>query len=402
MRKPRNVGTKRNPKYAGAVRYKGRERWVGTFPTAAEWKDRALEIIAEMQAEQPDDPLTVASFVGTKKELGSWLADDPRRRGKTVERYMEGAKPFAEKYGDVQFEKLPSRYELRKWAKGQPVHVIKAIRIMWNDAINDSVTTRPNPFTEMGIEKSEGRANITVLTPDEVDLLAECARSTRPGPFGEMLYALILWQAYTAVRPGEGAAVRRFQVDLDAGTASITHQVGPGGGLEPTKTVAGKRVIAVPRRAADAVRAMPVLHPEHLFCAVRGGLISSASGWHYYWDPIRTAFMAQLPQDHQLHERIAEAIAEGKDPAKCREGEGHFQLYELRHFGLTRLLELGGWRNVMDVCVQAGHRSPALLYSTYGHPDKAKAITRLLKLDKVERDLREGLTPEDERRLTAG
>ena len=52
---------------------------------------------------------------------------------------------------------------------------------------------------------------------------------------------------------------------------------------------------------------------------------------------------------------------------------------------------------VNDVCVQAGHRSPDLLYSTYGHPDKKAAIGRLLDLD----DLEEGLTPEDERRLTA-
>lgn len=398
MRKPRNVGTKRNPKYAGAIRYKGQERWVGTFPTAGEWKEAALAKIAEMQADQPEDPLTVAAFVGTKHELGAWLAKNKKRRGATVERYMEGAKPFVEEFGDLRFDQLPSTFKLRGWAEDQRVHVLKAIRIMWNDAIKRSVTTRPNPFSDMGMEEPKGRKNITVLTAEDVDLLAQCAYETRPGPFGDMLRALIYWQAYTAVRPGEGAAQRRDQVNLDEGTAEVTHQVGKDGKLVPTKTVTGEREIAVPRKAAEAVRIMPVLHPDHLFVAVRGGLIYGASGWHYYWNPIRTAFMAALPKDHQLHLRIAKAIAEGKDPTKCGEGEGHFQLYELRHFGLTRMLELGRWNNVIDVCVQAGHRSPDLLYSTYGHPDKKKAISRLLLLD----DLEQGLTPEDERRLTAG
>jgi hypothetical protein len=56
----------------------------------------------------------------------------------------------------------------------------------------------------------------------------------------------------------------------------------------------------------------------------------------------------------------------------------HF--YELRHFGLTRFLELGRWMNVMDVCLQAGHRNPQLLYDTYGHPNEAQARARLKKL----------------------
>lgn len=399
MRKPRNVGTRKNPRWGAPIRYKGKERWVGTFDTAGEWRERALEVIAEMQAEQPRKPQTIRAFVGTKKEPGPWLAITRRREG-TVERYMEGVVPFVEKFGDLRFEEVPENFEVRQWARQQRIHVVKAIRVLWSDAIDESITTRPNPFKRLGMKESAGRADITVLTSDEVDLLAQCAYATRPGPFGEMLSALVYWQAFTAVRPGEGAAQQYTELHLDEGRAMVNNQVNKSGKLGLTKSVAGTRMIAVPRKAAEAVMNMPRLHPTHLFCAVRGGLIYG-SGWHYYWDPIRTAFMNELPKDHQLHRRIAAAVEKGLDPATCREGDGYFQLYELRHFGLTRLLELGGWNNVQDVCLQAGHRSPDLLYSTYGHPNTDAAISRLLKLDDVDDELRRGLTDEDQRRLTA-
>jgi hypothetical protein len=46
---------------------------------------------------------------------------------------------------------------------------------------------------------------------------------------------------------------------------------------------------------------------------------------------------------------------------------------KLRHFGLTRFLDLGGWNNYMDVAHQAGHTNTHLLEEVYGHPDKLKA-----------------------------
>src|SRR4051794_24972821 len=103
-------------------------------------------------------------------------------------------------------------------------------------------------------------------------------------------------------------------------------------------------------------------------CSWRPGASRSRkNGWVHYWHPIRAALMAKLPDDHWLKERVAQ------DP------NDQLNFYELRHYGCTRFLELGA--SAEDVAVQLGHRSPELVYTVYGRPDKARARARLKLLD---------------------
>ena len=216
-----------------------------------------------------------------------------------------------------------------------------------------------------------------------------------PGEYGKHLRAIVLTAAYTASRPGELFALRWRRVrphELEADIKTIYD--GQGREVEP-KTPAAIRTIVIPEHAIEAIEQMPRRQDDNTFVTVRCRPFLKNT-WVYYWHPIRTLFLEKLPDGHFLNRRIEACVRQGLDPRKVGEGKGEFHFYELRHFGLTRFLDLGGWTNVMDVCQQAGHRDPKLIYSTYGHPDEAKARARLKQLG------RQTLTDEDLDQLTAG
>lgn len=382
MRKPRNTGTRRNPKYTGSVRYKGKDRWVkGSYPTVREWEDAAREVVEQLKAERPGADLTIRRYVGTKDEPGKWLKLNPRRKVISTEKLAEDIRPFVAKWGHAKFDDL-DRLEVREWMSEQKVNTVKACRAMWNNARNDGATTASNPFSKPGIKEGGGRKNIQVLTEDEIELLMDIAKQHRPGLYGQLLSAHIAFSAYTGVRPGEAASLRWENLNLDEREANIWSTVDHKGREGDPKTVSGWRTVAIPERAVRELRAAPRMHQDLVFTSVQGHQITK-SGWTYQWHSIRATFTAQLPKDHFLPVRIQKTVAAGENPSTVGEGKGYLHFYELRHFGLTRFLELSGWMNVMDVCLQAGHRNPELLYSTYGHPDGQKALARLKMLDDV-------------------
>ena len=102
-----------------------------------------------------------------------WGTDYGKRRGEsTIIHNDERVKDFAARYPNRSMRSI-TRAEGRDYGLEHP-GCVPALRAMFNDAKRDR-RVEENPFASLGIERSRGREDITVLTAEEVDLLAAIA-----------------------------------------------------------------------------------------------------------------------------------------------------------------------------------------------------------------------------------
>lgn len=298
---------------------------------------------------------TVGSF------QARWMDDYSAGRGESTQaHYIERTAAFAKKYKDRTLRSI-TREEARRWAKGSPGTVAQ-IRTMFGDALDDQLVDS-NQFARLGLAQTKGREDITVLTVDEVDVLAGCAREAHPGWFGEEMAALIVWLAYTCMRPGEAYAARHSLLDGDVYT--VQAQFNSHLGRETRPKHDGTGAIYVPGPAQSAIRQKSRrLDDDLMFHGKRGQRLRQES-MHRYWAPIRSGFMAKLPRTHHLHERVA------LDP------KDQFDPYELRHMGASYMLNDLGIEPWV-IARQLRHSDDgALVISLYGHPTRRTAIEKM-------------------------
>ena len=114
-----------------------------------------------------------------------------------------------------------------------------------------------NPFANLRLPKPRGRRDITALTTEEVDRLADCAIAAHGEGYGDELRALILFAAYTGCRWGECCALTHDDIDWDKSVATISKTLSNDATeVMPPKNGKTRRVI-IPEIAMTALRAMP-------------------------------------------------------------------------------------------------------------------------------------------------
>jgi integrase len=219
---------------------------------------------------------------------------------------------------------------------------------MWADAQRDGLCQH-NAFTNLRLETPKGRKDITALTEPEIRRLAEVAREQH-GDFGDEAAALILFAAYTGLRPGELAALRWCDLDIPNRRATISRALDGQGGIKPPKNGKPRRIVLPPQalRALSEL-ACPLDEQEPIFHSPRGKRLTKGT-LTYLWRPVAAAWRVSGGRDLDLH--------------------------ELRHACATLLLERG--LAPADVAVQLGHTDGGRLVMTlYGHPDEDRARDRL-------------------------
>src|SRR3954447_2257347 len=153
---------------------------------------------------------------------------------------------------------------------------------MFSDAVEDRLADE-NPFARLGLSVG-GREDIVVLTRDEVHELARVARAHHGGVFGEEFAALILWAAYTCMRPGEIFAARYSLLSGDVYDLRRQFNSTLRRETEPKHNSTG--TIYVPEAAQRAVLAKPRrLGDDLIFRSKRGEQLRQESQWRA-WDPI--------------------------------------------------------------------------------------------------------------------
>lgn len=317
---------------------KGSYRWVGTFDT----EDEAIRAEKDASFRPGRDAPTVSEWGRV------WLSDYARAAPATQRTYRYAIKRIDETIGSRRLGEI-GRREARQLANEWPVSVARVARTMWADAVRDEVCEL-NPWTNLRLETPRGRKDLTALTEEQIQELAQMAQQQHLD-WGFEARAIVLTLGYTGVRPGELFALLRTDLDLPNRELTVSKNLDASGIVKPPKN--GKaRVITVPPIAADAIRQMPgYLWPsgERLFHSISGKRLNKTN-FAFAWRPIAAAWQAE----------------HGK----------RIQPYELRHACATLLLERD--LTPADVAHQLGHSDGGRLVQVlYGHPAENATRDRL-------------------------
>lgn len=257
----------------------GRPRQIGTFATRRE-AVRAESVAMDRRMATGRE--TVGSFAAR------WPADYPRPRLSTNLHNAGRVKAFATAYERRRMDSITPE-EARAWALRHRDQ-LPVLRAMFNDARRGGMVGS-NPFAALGIERSRGRRDLPSewLTAGDVERLAQCAREVHAEKgYGETIAGLLVFAAYTGLRPGELFALQC--ADLGCETLEVRRAAD-----SHTRTVTlpknGRgRTVVYPDKAREAVESVPRLSGvELVFPAPRGGqLWSSTFSW--VWGPVRSVF----------------------------------------------------------------------------------------------------------------
>lgn len=324
---------KRGDRYGVRIYRAGQQEWVGTFRTRKEAKEAERDAL---QRARPTRDETVAHFVER------WKEQYARPRASTNRHNAYMVKPFVASFGGVRMGDI-TRRQAREWALKHRSSV-PVVRALFNDALDEEVVTS-NPFANLRLDQGRGRRDLTALTREELDQLADAALATLDD-YGPTFRACILFAAYVGLRPAELFMLRWTDIDLGRHEVRIRQSLGSTGDVTLPKN-GQVRTVTLPPPARDALMEMPRRADSPYVFTTRTGKRFSKTSHNYYWYAVRSA---------------------------C--GRPGMDFYELRHFCATELLRLGV--SHADVAVQLGHtEGGALVMSTYGHPSEDEARGRL-------------------------
>jgi uncharacterized protein YjiS (DUF1127 family) len=97
-----------------------------------------------------------------------WLTDYARAAGATRRTYRYGVAAFVKEFGHVRLSEF-DRLTARSWALRAPQSNVRIVRAMFTDAINDQLHPGPNPFSNLRLEQSRGRKDLTALSEAELN-----------------------------------------------------------------------------------------------------------------------------------------------------------------------------------------------------------------------------------------
>ena len=222
--------------------------------------------------------------------------------------------------------------EVQAWLAGlhatklSPNTVAKAYRVLSGvmDAAVDARLIARSPCTIKGAG-TERHDEIQIATPEQVAAVAAAV-----GPRWE---ALVFTAAYGGLRWGELAGLRRSDVDLTAGTISVTRKLSEVNGqlsFSRPKSAAGRRTIGVPSFVARAL----AVHID-LYALPGDGLVFPSSDG----EPLRRS---------NFRRRVWE-------PATAEVGMSGFRFHDLRHTAAT--LAAASGTSLKALMARIGHAS---------------------------------------------
>jgi len=298
-----------------------RHEWVGTFDTLGEAREAEREALSKRRR----------SRVPTCEEYAAFYLEGYERRVKasSYDKAREALRFFRRDFGPVRLDDV-TPVEAERWARENNWRVPQ-VAAMFNDAVRKRVIDFSS-FRSL-YRSGEGRRRITILTDAELERFASCAEHAH-GAYGPQMRGLVLFLAYTTIRPGEAFALEWADIDFDAHRIHVRRRAYKGRTDLPKSNRA--REIVLPPPARDALLGLPRDRP-HVFRNKRGDRLRQET-LSRYWDLVEARFGREL------------------------------QPYELRHFGAHYLyVRLGLPSRV--VAAQMGHSNPRLVEDLYGHGD---------------------------------
>ena len=191
-----------------------------------------------------------------------------------------------------------------------PNTVAKAYRLLkgiFDGAVAANLVPR-SPCTIKGAS-TERSPEMLIATPEQVAAIADAV-----GPRWE---ALVVTAAYSGLRWGELAGLRREDVDLDAGTVRVARKLGEVNGrlaYGSPKTAAGRRTVGVPTFVIRTLELHLALYGEPgadglVFPAPDGGPLRRGNFRRRVWLPATTKVGVPALRFHDLRHTAATLAA---------------------------------------------------------------------------------------------
>lgn len=207
-------------------------------------------------------------------------------------------------------------------------HTYALLRTILGTAVEEGLIPA-NPARVRGGGTVRRARTIRVVSPAEIRVLEHYMPAR--------LAAMVTLAAWCGLRFGEVAELRRHDVDLDAGTVSITRSVTRAAGglvVGPPKTASGVRVVAIPPHVVGPLRAHMRAHvgPDAdalLFPLTRGGSqqLDHGSSFGEPWRRARDAAGLHGLRFHDLrHTALTMAAQTGATTAELARRAGHSSL----------------------------------------------------------------------------
>jgi len=237
-------------------------------------------------------------------------------------------------------------------APGSVAQAYRTLNRLLEAAVENELLGR-NPLRSVKPPRVEAEP-MRFLSHDEVAALAAA--------IDPRYRALVLLAAYSGLRAGELAALRRKHVDLLHRTVTVVEQVQRIGGtfvVLPPKSAAGRRSVAIPTLVADALQD----HLANFGEPGPEGLVFPAPGGGFL-----------RPENFRNRSWLPAVKAVGVAPLR---------LHDLRHTCASLAIAAGADVKVLQRML--GHASAALTLDRYGHlmPGQARSVAD--RLDEMAR-----------------
>ena len=164
-------------------------------------------------------------------------------------------------------------------------------------------STRASPRSTRSRSSAAPRhrpADIDPLTEAEVEEIAAIALKTT-GHWGPEFWALILWMAWTGMRPGETCGLQVSATSTGRATVRIERNMRNDGTTGPVK---GKRRRTIPLADQAAASRTALRRTNGQLFRTPTGKPLRPNSLRHYWIPVRAAFTAQLADEHWLRRRL--------------------------------------------------------------------------------------------------
>jgi integrase len=255
----------------------GKRHWVGRFATRKERDDAVARAKVELSCARDVSALTCDAWVEryvARYERGHKYSSSDTARG--------ALRRFLADFGDRPLSSI-TRIEALDWAERVPVGVVAVVVTCVNAAVDAELLER-NPFRGLG-KRGRGRSDQAPPTEEEFErLLAAC---TALGWYAPQMRSLIVFAAYSGMRPGELFALEWSDVDFDAMRIDVKRRLYRGQ-LDTPKSNKPRRIALTPP-ARDALLGLPSRSEGALVFRSKTGKRLSQPLLSGYWGQVKAA-----------------------------------------------------------------------------------------------------------------
>jgi integrase len=264
----------RRKRYAGRVYLgHGKRHWVGRFDTKRERDAAVARAKVELCRRRDSSALTCGEWA--ERFLARYRRD---RKDSSYDTAKSALALFIDDFGDRPIVSI-TRLEAMDWAERVAAYRLPVVVTLFNAAVDAELIER-NPFRGLS-RRTRGRSDEHPPTREEMDLLI--AGCSALGWYAPQMRALLIFAAYSGMRPGELFALEWSDVDFDAMRIRVHRRVYHGRVNLPKSNK--PRTIALTPPARDALLGQPG-DGQLVFRSKRGARLSQTvlSG---YWAQVK-------------------------------------------------------------------------------------------------------------------